>query len=215
MKNKLSLLIVVPALLLLGACSTFDTMFTSGDDKPPLKGERISILQLQTQLVANPAIQQTPVVLPDAWTNAFWPQAGGLSQSYDGAACAWQGPEKAWSVSVGSGGDRRDPLITQPVVADGMVFTLDTDGNITAFSITDGKKKWRVSSVPKDEKAGAIGGGIAYAGGKLYVTNGYKQLACFDSATGNMVWRAACPRPRNPRPRSRMKKSSSSRSMTA
>ena len=60
MKNKLSLFIILPALLLLGACSTFDSMFSSGDDKPPLKGERISIPQLQTQLVANPAVQRHP-----------------------------------------------------------------------------------------------------------------------------------------------------------
>jgi outer membrane protein assembly factor BamB len=195
MKNKLSLFILLPALLLLGACSTFDKMFTD-DDKPPLKGERISILQLQTQLVPNPAVQQTPVVLPDVWTNAFWPQAGGYPNHVMGQLALGKDLKKAWSVSIGSGGDRRDPLITQPVVADGLVFTLDTDGDITAFSVTDGAKKWRVSSIAKGEKAGGgIGGGIAYAGGKLYVTNGYKQLACFDSATGNILWRTALPAP--------------------
>lgn len=195
MKNKLSRFIILPALLLLGACSTFDNMFTS-DDKPPLKGERISILQLQTQLVPNPAVQQTPVVLPDAWTNAFWPQAGGYPTHVMGQLTLGKDLKKVWSVSVGSGGDRRDPLITQPIVADGMVFTLDTDGDITAFNITDGKKKWRESSIPKGgQDTGGIGGGIAYAGGKLYVTNGYKQLACFDSATGKMLWRVTLPAP--------------------
>ncbi len=196
MKSKLSHLIILPALLLLGACSTFDKIFTSDDDKPPLKGERISILQLQTQLVPKPELLQTPVALPDAWTDAFWPQAGGYPNHVMGQLALGQNLKKAWSVSIGSGGDRRDPLITQPVVADGLVFTLDTDGDLTAFNIADGKKKWRSSSIAKgEEDTGGIGGGIAYAGGKLYVTNGYKQLSSFDASTGKILWRAALPSP--------------------
>ena len=111
--------------------------------------------------------------------------------------------KKAWSVSIGAGGDRRDPLISQPVVADGMVFTLDTKGDMTAFSIADGQKKWRESSIPKGEQdTGGIGGGIAYAGGKLYVTNGYKQLACFEFPPRAKCCgrRRHCPRPRSPAP---------------
>lgn len=196
MKKKLPLLIILPALLLLGACSTVDNWFTSKDDQPPLKGTRISILQLQTQLVPNPAVQQTPVVLPDAWINAFWPQSGGYPTHTMGQLALGKDLKKAWSSSVGSGGDRRDPLITQPVVADGMVFTLDTDGDLTAFNVTDGSKKWRQSSIVKDEqKSGGIGGGIAYASGKLYVTNGYRHLSCFDASNGHVLWSTALSTP--------------------
>ena len=196
MKNKLLLFIILPAMLLLGACAKFDSMFTSSDDKPPLKGERISILQLQKELVPKPELQQTPVVLPEAWTNMFWPQAGGYPNHVMGQLTLGKDLKKVWSSSIGSGGDRRDPLITQPVVADGMIFTLDTDGDVTAFNVTDGKKKWRSSSIGKnDEDTGGIGGGVAYAAGKLYVTNGYKQLICFDSATGKRLWRGTLPSP--------------------
>jgi outer membrane protein assembly factor BamB len=104
--------------------------------------------------------------------------------------------KKAWSVSIGAGGNRREPLITQPVVADGMVFSLDTEGKMTAFNLADGSKKWSASSVAAgEEDSGAIGGGLAYAANRLYVTNGYKQLACFDSANGKMIWRTALPSP--------------------
>lgn len=201
MKNKLtssimSGLLILPALLMLGACSTTDSWFTSKDDLPPLKGTRISILQLQTQLTADPALQQTPVVLPEAWINAFWPQAGGYPSHTMGQLALGKDLKKAWSSSIGSGGGRRDPLITQPVVADGLIFTLDTDGDLTAFNITDGRKKWRASSIVKGEqKTGGIGGGLAYAGGKLFVTNGYKHLSCFNAATGNILWSTALPTP--------------------
>jgi outer membrane protein assembly factor BamB len=196
MKNKLPSLIILPALLLLGACSSMDGWFSSSDDLPPLKGERISILQLQTQLVPNTALQQTPVVLPEAWINAFWPQSGGYPNHTMGQLALGKDLKKAWSSSIGDGGDRRDPLITQPVVADGMVFTLDTSGDLTAFNITNGDKKWRKSSIAKGgQKSGGIGGGIAYAGGKLYVTNGHRHLSCFNAATGDTLWSVALPTP--------------------
>ena len=196
MKNKLTLSIIIPVLLLLGACSSMDSLFTSKDDQAPLKGTRISILQLQTQLVPNPTLQQTPIALPNAWINAFWPQAGGYPNHVMGQLALGKDLKKVWSSSIGSGGDRRDPLIAQPIVADGMVFTLDTDGDVTAFSITDGSKKWRKSSIVKGEqKTGGIGGGIAYASGKIYVTNGYKYLSCFNAATGNTLWNTDLPTP--------------------
>jgi outer membrane protein assembly factor BamB len=196
MKNKLTPFIILPALLVLGACSTVDGWFSSKDDQPPLKGERISVLQLQTQLVPNADAQKTPVVLPDAWINAFWPQAGGYPNHVMGQLALGPTLKKAWSASIGSGGDRRDPLISPPIVADGFVFTLDTAGDVSAFKIANGDKKWRKSSIDKDDqKSGGIGGGLAYAGGKLYVTNGYKTLVCLDAATGNMVWRVMLPTP--------------------
>lgn len=195
MKKRLMITALLPALFLLGACSKFEGMF-SDSDLPPLKGERISILQLQQALAPDPSLQDTPVSLPEAWTNKYWPQSGGYPNHMMGQLALGKDLKKAWSSSIGSGGDRRDPLITQPIVADGMVFTLDTEGQITAFSLSNGDKKWRISSVADgEEDTGAIGGGIAYAAGKLYVTNGYKQLASFDASTGKMIWRAALPSP--------------------
>ncbi len=195
MKNKLILFALLPAFMLLGGCAKLDDMF--GDaEKPPLTGERISVLQLQKELVPAPELQQTPVVLPEAWTNKFWPQSGGYPNHVMGHLTLGQDLKQVWNVSIGSGGDRRDPLIVQPIVAEGTVFTLDTEGRMTAFSLADGKQKWRVSSVAEgEEDSGAVGGGIAFATDKLYVTNGYKQLACFDAATGAMVWRTALPSP--------------------
>ena len=196
MKKKFILLAVLPAFLLLGGCARFDAMFSSGDNQPPLKGTRISLLQLQQQLEPSPALQQTPISLPAAWTNAFWPQAGGYPNHVMGQPTLGPNLKQAWESSIGDGGDSRDPLISQPVVANGMVFTLDTDGRLSAFDIKNGDKKWRVSTIPKgSDESGGVGGGIAYDGGRLYVTNGYRNLGCFDAATGAEVWRTTLQTP--------------------
>lgn len=194
MLKKPFLPFLLSALLLTGACSKFDGMFET--EEPPLKGERLSILQLQKELVPTPAAAETPVALPDAWTNKFWPQAGGYPNHVLGQVTLAPTLKKAWTADIGAGGDRRKPLITQPIIADGLVFTLDTEGEVSAFSIADGGKKWRMSSIPKgSEDTGGIGGGIAYASGKLYVTNGYKQLECVNAATGALLWRVPLPSP--------------------
>jgi outer membrane protein assembly factor BamB len=196
MKSKTAALLFLPALLLLGACSSMKGWFTEGDDLPPLKGERISILQLQKELAPSEAAQQTPVALPAAWANVFWPQPGGYPSHAMGHLALGGNLKEAWSASIGDGGDRRDPLISQPIVADGMVFTIDTEGSVTAFGTKNGARKWRSSSVDKGtERTGGIGGGIAYASGRLYVTNGYSQLTCFDAKTGKRIWRTPLPAP--------------------
>ena len=198
MRKSLSifhLLAILAAPLLLSNCGSFDNMFND-TGLAPLKGERISVLQLQTELTPNNELQKTPALLPDPWTNKYWSQAGGIPSHAMGHLSLGKDLKKVWSVSIGSGGNRRNPLITQPVVANGTVFTVDTKGHTTAFALADGKKKWRVSSVPSgEEDSGTIGGGIAWADNKLYVTNGYKHLLCLNPATGEVIWRVATPSP--------------------
>jgi outer membrane protein assembly factor BamB len=181
--------------LLLSGCSSFEGMFSDGS-LPPLKGERISILQLQQDLTPNADLQKEPIVLPAAWHNTFWPQAGGYSNHAMGQLALGTALKEAWSVSIGAGGGRRHPLVVQPIVAKDTVFTLDTDGEVTAFNFSDGNKKWRVSSLPKEsEHTAYIGGGLAYSGDKLYVTNGYNQLVCLDPLAGKILWRVDVPSP--------------------
>ncbi|MCK5555363.1 MAG: PQQ-binding-like beta-propeller repeat protein [Alphaproteobacteria bacterium] len=190
-----SFLALFGASFLLSNCGSFDDMFND-TGKAPLKGERISVLQLQTELTPNPELQKTPVLLPDPWTNRYWSQAGGNPSHAMGHLSLGKDLKKIWSVSIGSGGNRRNPLITQPAVANGTVFTVDIKGRITAFALDDGKKNWQVSSVPSgEEDSGTIGGGIAWADGRLYVTSGYKHLLCLNPATGAVVWRVATSSP--------------------
>lgn len=179
----------------LSACESAEKIFGTDKD-PPLPGERLSILQLQKDLVPNPALEAEDIALPEIWQNKFWPQAGGYpNHAMTHVALAPQF-KKAWEVSIGDGGDKRTPLTAIPVMAEDRVYTLDTAGNLAAFDVQDGKRLWRVSIVPRGEgSSGAVGGGLAWHEGKLYVTAGYKHLMAVDPASGGQIWRAVLPAP--------------------
>ncbi len=182
-------------LFALTACSSFEGMFRD-KDQIPLPGQRISVLQLQQDLVPDATLQNQPLALPAAWSDDFWPQSGGYPNHAMGHLALGDGLKKVWSSDIGSGGDRRDPLIVQPIVADGVVYTLDTEAEVSAFKLSDGERKWRVNAaVDHEDDGGYIGGGLAFSAGKLYVTNGYKQLICLNPADGKQLWSADVPAP--------------------
>ncbi|MDD9899858.1 MAG: PQQ-binding-like beta-propeller repeat protein [Alphaproteobacteria bacterium] len=171
-------------LLTLSACSNF-----AQDGKVPLEGERISVLQLQNDLLPDPALEQAELALPQAWTNRYWPQNGGYPNHAMGHLDLDAELKKAWEESVGKGGGRRAPLTSAPIVAEGLVFTIDTRGTVRAFDLKTGKSRWQQNVVPKgEEDTGLQGGGLGYAAGRLYVTSGYKYLAAINPETGHMIW---------------------------
>lgn len=173
----------------LSACDTLSGLMPDSE-KPALPGERLSILELQRDLAPDPALLAQPVALPEAWTNQFWPQAGGYSNHTMGQLTLGADLKEVWHESIGVGGSRRNPLITGPIVAENMVFTLDTDGDVSAFDMNTGARKWRQSIIPRGESdTGAVGGGLAYASGKIFVSNGYKQLVALNATDGARVWK--------------------------
>lgn len=194
-KRHMTLLAAFLSVGLLTGCETIGNMF--GDDGlPPLPGERISILELQKELVPNPALEEESVNLPDVWDNQYWPQAGGYPNHAMTHVALGDKLERVWKTSIGKGGDDRTPLTAIPVTADGKVFTLDTAGNLAAFELESGKRLWRETVVPKGEgRHAAVGGGLAWDSGRLYVTAGYKHLLAIDPAAGKRIWRVALPAP--------------------
>jgi outer membrane protein assembly factor BamB len=172
-----------------GACSSDD------DDKAPLPGERISILELQRRLEPDDAaLSAQGFVAPNAWKNEFWPQAGGYpNHSMQHLSLNEGALTKIWSASIGEGAQKNLPLLTQPVVVDGRVFTLDTENNLSAFDAKNGNRIWNRfvgSTVEEDE---TITGGISYSRGQLYVTNGYNELLLLNPQDGKIVWRKKIP----------------------
>lgn len=189
--GKITLSFVCLTALLLSGCGFF-----ADEKQKHLTGERISVLQLQNGLVPNEALKNTAVFLPAPQVNDSWPQSGGYASHAIGHPALQINLKEIWRESIGEGGNRRSPLISQPVAADKTVFTIDTEGQVTAFNLVTGKQKWRMSSVaPGTEEEGSLGGGLAYAAGKLYATNGRKQLVCINAVTGQMIWRAVISTP--------------------
>ncbi len=172
------------ALLLLPACS-------DKDDKPPLEGERISVLELQSDLEPdNAALAAEGLVAPAEWRNEFWPQAGGYpNHSMQNLQLNRAALKRAWSADIGQGSTEEFPLTAQPIVVDNKVFTLDTEAQLTAFDAANGKEIWRVNVRKVKEQDPVISGGISYGGGVLYVTNGYDEVIAVKPTDGSFFWR--------------------------
>ena len=181
------LMMAAIAALALGACSK---------DKIPLPGERVSVLQLNRDLVVDPTLADTPVKLPKPYVNDAWAQVGGNQAHAMYHLASGQGAlTKAWSADVGSGADSENRLLAEPIVADGMVFTLDSESLVSAFSAGSGGKAWQADLTPDDDDDGLFGGGLAVAEGKVFVTTPFAKVIALDERSGAKLWEVAAPAP--------------------
>jgi len=173
--------------LALSACDTFDWL--GEPPPPPLEGDRIAVLELETELQRDSDVAEAPVILPPPLETPNWPQYGGL---IDKAMhhIAMPGPlDELWTRSIGEGEGRYRKLIATPVVALGRVYTLDADTELTAFDAETGEELWDFDITPENEDDGGWGGGLAFYQGRLYVTTGYGELIMLDYETGQEYWR--------------------------
>jgi outer membrane protein assembly factor BamB len=188
--RSLSQALVAALALTLGACDMMPDWF-GAPEKPPLPGERISILDLDVAPMADPELYDLDVRLPRPILNADWPQSGGDAHH------AMQHPEapgplaRAWTTSIGHGVSDERRMPAGPVSAGGRVFALDTEGNVAAVRADNGERLWRVNVIPKDEDDDAFGGGIAYGDGVLFVATGAGEVVALDPVSSGEYWRVA------------------------
>jgi outer membrane protein assembly factor BamB len=133
--------------------------------------------------------RSAPLALPAPTANAEWThRAGSPSHAMPHLALS-PGAERIWSVPIGTGNTRRTRITAGPVVAGGVVYAMDALSQVSAVS-TAGAVLWRADAALPGELAGsASGGGLAVAGGRLYVTTGYGEVLVFDAGSGALIWR--------------------------
>lgn len=178
---------ILAASCALAGCS----LFGGGTDSTPVLGERQSVLGTELEISVDPATAAIPLTLPAAQVNAEWSQPGGNASKSMGhlGFNAADGLNPAWTASIGAGNTRAARLISAPVVAEGRVYTIDTQANVRAFDLDSGATIWsaRVGGDGGD-RSSLFGGGVAYDAGRIYATNGLGQVAALDAATGAVVW---------------------------
>ena len=154
-----------------------------------LPGERVSVLELATELEPDPLLADLDVVLPDPVDYPDWPQAG-LLPNHAPQHVAWTGGyAEAWRSSIGEGTGGDQFRLSPPVVANGRVFASDADGNVTALSASTGEELWQVRVASPYEDSVPLGGGVAYDEGRLYVTTGFGEVMAIDPSNGGLIWR--------------------------
>jgi outer membrane protein assembly factor BamB len=155
----------------------------------PTIGQRIPVLTADAAAEADPTLADVAVTVPPAAPNPDWPQPGGNASKSIGHVELGAAPAQAWSVSIGEGDSVAGRLAAEPVVADGRIYTIDTQAQVRAFNAQTGALVWehqvRGENSPRET---LYGGGVSYDSGHLYVTNGAGDAAALDAATGNQLW---------------------------
>jgi outer membrane protein assembly factor BamB len=159
------------------------------EDKPPLPGERVTVLAHEQTLVPDPRTQGERIVLPPAQAVPEWPQAGGSAHHAMHHVLLAERPNAAWRASIGSGRSDESPLLASPVVAAGKVFTIDTEHEVRAFAVADGREAWRLDLAEDEDDDDAFVGGLAFAQGRIFATTGFGHVVAIDADTGAEIWR--------------------------
>lgn len=171
--------------LLLGACSSW----MGADEAPPLPGERISVLLHETALAPDATNEGTEIRLPAPSPTADWPQNGGYANHAMHHIQAAPQLKLAWTADIGAGADASARFTTSPIIAEGRLYAVDTDSQVTAFDAKSGKRLWRTELTPDNEDDGHIQGGLAYEQGRVFAATGFAQVIALDAASGEEIWR--------------------------
>ncbi len=193
--RKLKLALAIAAGLTAAGCDAIRNLV--GSEDPPLQGRRFAVLPTPDVLRADTRISDVRIVLPRPAQNAGWPQHAGYPDHAMHHLALGKDPREAWSVRIGSGSARQGllslsksrRLLAQPVVGGGRVFTMDSNGDVRAFDLKTGRRLWTRATLPRDERDGDVGGGIAYHDGRIIAATGAAEVLAVDAANGRVLWR--------------------------
>lgn len=128
------------------------------------------------------------ISLPAQVANTGWTHRQGNNGARPQHPALAATPQLAWSTDIGAGDARRQRLSTEPVAADGRVYTLDADARLQATA-SNGQVIWSTDITPDWGRRGsASGGGLAVSGNRVYVASAYAFLAAYDATTGEQIW---------------------------
>ncbi len=184
--GPLTAILLMAASVLLSACELPD--WFGGTEKPPLPGERISILQLDKALEPDAAIADLDVRLPRPFRNPDWPQAAGFANHAMHHLEIGENLARAWRISIGEGSGSESKLLSRPVVAGDRLVAMDAEAGVSAIRVADGKRFWHRELTPEDEDEGVIGGGVSIDNGTVYVSTGYGFVHALSLDDGKEIW---------------------------
>ena len=152
-------------------------------DSIPVEGQPLPVAAPE-----EPENQSRAIALPGMVANADWSQRGGNAQHDGPHGSLSAAPQLLWATDIGAGNSRRNRITAAPVVSGGVVYAMDALAQVTAVS-TAGAVVWRADLTAEFDRGGAqSGGGLAVAGGRVFVTTGYGEVVALDAGSGRVVW---------------------------
>lgn len=183
--SKLCLLTTV---LSLSACSSVGDWFGSSDSEI-LEGKRVAVLKAESAVSVDPETQTLPVVVPTAQRNVGWYQSKGFHPLVPENSTLAASIKNVKQVRIGES-ELDTVLRMTPVVAEGMIFTMDAYGLISAHRIDDlSEQVWSYEIGGDKEDDLFANAGFSYQSGTLYVTTGQSEVLALAASDGHVKWR--------------------------
>lgn len=182
--TRLNALLPLMALTALAACQPREVIL------PGTRLDPREIASAEGPAVVGPAAPASTALSLPAPRSVEWTTRGANpAHLIPHATLAGTGLQRLWSAPIGQPSGRRHRITADPVVAGGRAFTLDSRAQVVATALNGGTA-WRRDLTPVTEAGDSVsGGGIAYEGGRVFVTTGYGELVALDAATGRIAWR--------------------------
>lgn len=167
-------------------------------------GERISVLEFEQRLTPSAALSGRDFFIPGPQAVTAWTQPGATPENAPEHVIAGADFTIAWRRDIGAGSSRTRQVMS-PVVADGgRIFVMDGEARVSAVDAGTGARVWEVNLRPDERErgreifgiglggggmaSGGFGGGVAAAGGRVFVSSGYRSVTALDAATGSVIW---------------------------
>lgn len=189
---------ILMAAAALSACSTVQrvgNLFGGGGEhhnanEEPQEG-RISILATDQALTPDASLAGHTITPPAPVELTDWSQPGGNVTNTPPNAGGEASLAAAWRANLGQGSNHRVAIAAPPVIADGTLYFIDANQRVIAMNSSNGHTLWTQALRPRHASRDhfARGGGIAAAGGRVFVTTGYGFMVALDASNGHEVWR--------------------------
>ena len=178
-------------LALLAACAEREVILQG--DRFPVRADLAASLPVEGQPAPTAPPDSVnvsqPISLPPQSNSGEWTHRAGNARHLMPHAALSSAPQRVWSAKIGAGSSRKARVAAAPVVSEGRVFTIDAGTAVTATS-TGGATLWTTDlAADFDRGGGQPGGGLAVAGGRLFVTTGFGEVVALDTGSGAVVWR--------------------------
>ncbi len=156
--------------------------------KVPIIGTRVPVVDYESTIKVDEEAKSVSVSLPQPEANASWSQMG-REASHAISNLAFSGASQPlWVNSIGAG-NGAGRLLSPPIVEEGVLYAMDTYGNVSALDASTGVELWRTDISPEGREMAIIGGGLAYGEGKIFITSPHAEVLGLDAKTGSILWR--------------------------
>lgn len=176
---KLSRYLILAICIIAAGCSK--------DKKEPLQGERETIFLEDDDLQPDQEVASNSISLPTAVINKEWAMASGSANHTMPPLMVSHKLQRAWTRSVGKGSTSAARLLNGPIAAEGRVFTVDTQGLVTAVNLKTGEVIWKTQSIPEQKSAQPFSGGLAYENGVIFCATPAAEVVMLDAKTGKIL----------------------------